>query len=52
MTIVETYSVGIPVICPDMGNVESVVINGITGWKFRDKEGLIKRIEKLVLLVF
>lgn len=34
MSIVEAYSVGTPVICSDIGNAGSVVIEGITGTKF------------------
>ena len=34
MTIVEAYSVGTPVIGPDMGNVGSLVEEGVTGYKY------------------
>lgn len=34
MVIVEAYSAGTPVICSDMGNAGSVVIEGETGWKY------------------
>lgn len=34
MTIVEAYSVGTPVIGPDMGNVGDLIEEGITGWKY------------------
>lgn len=34
MTIVESYSVGTPVIGSDIGNVGIVVEEGVTGWKF------------------
>lgn len=34
MTILEAYSVGTPVIGSDLGNVGSVIIEGVTGWKF------------------
>lgn len=34
MTIVEAFSVGTPVICSDLGNAGSIVINGINGYKF------------------
>lgn len=34
MTIVEAYSVGTPVIGSDIGNVCSLIQEGITGWKF------------------
>lgn len=33
MSIVEAFSVGTPVICSDLGNAGSVIINGITGMK-------------------
>ncbi len=35
MTIAEAYSVGTPVIGSDIGNVDSIVEEGKTGWKFR-----------------
>lgn len=34
MTIVEAYSVGTPVIGPNMGNVGSLIRKGITGYKY------------------
>lgn len=34
MTIVEAYSVGAPVIGSDIGNVGSLIQEGVTGWKF------------------
>lgn len=34
MTIVESYSVGTPVIGADIGNVGIIVEEGVTGWKF------------------
>lgn len=34
MTIVEAYSVGTPVVGSDIGNVASVIIEGVTGLKF------------------
>lgn len=34
MTIVEAYSVGTPVIGSDIGNVGTIVEEGVTGWKF------------------
>ena len=46
MTIVEAFSVGTPVICTDIGNCGCVVEDGVTGWKFRDIDGLIDIIEK------
>lgn len=35
MTIVEAYSVGTPVIGPDMGNVGDLIEEGVTGWKYQ-----------------
>ena len=35
MSIVEAFSVGTPVICSDLGNVGSIVEEGISGCKFR-----------------
>lgn len=34
MSIVESFSVGTPVICSDLGNAGSVVEEGLNGWKF------------------
>lgn len=47
MTILEAYSAGIPVICSDLGNVGSIVFDGVTGLKFRcdDPEDLFYKIE-------
>ncbi len=47
MTIVESYSVGTPVIGTDVGNVGSLVEEGKTGWKFSadSKEDLINALE-------
>lgn len=45
MTIVEAFSVGTPVICPNMGNVGNLVEDGITGYKYDDKNGLEQIIE-------
>lgn len=42
MTIVEAYSVGTPVICTDIGNCGCVVQDELTGWKFKNKEELIR----------
>lgn len=47
MSIVESYSVGTPVICNDLGNVSSIVINGVTGWKFRGIDELIDCVKKI-----
>lgn len=35
MSILEAYGAGIPVICSDLGNAGSIVIDGGTGLKFR-----------------
>ena len=35
MSILEAYSVGTPVICSDLGNAGSLVIDGVTGRKFK-----------------
>ena len=35
MTILEAYSVGTPVICSGLGNAGSIVVDGVTGLKFR-----------------
>lgn len=35
MSIVEAFSVGTPVICSDIGNAGSVVIEGVSGCKFK-----------------
>lgn len=50
MSIVEAYSVGTPVVCSDLGNVGSIVQEGITGCKFKSDSidelaNAIKRIE-------
>lgn len=34
MSIVEAFSVGTPVVCSDLGNAGSVVVEGVTGCKF------------------
>ncbi len=34
MSVVEAYSVGTPIICSDLGNVKSIVTEGISGFKF------------------
>lgn len=40
MTIVEAYSVGTPVIGPDMGNVGDLIEDGVTGWKYATNKDL------------
>ena len=46
MSIVEAYSVGTAVISSDIGNAESIVIEGVTGWKFEtgSAEGLVEKV--------
>ncbi len=49
MTIVEAYSVGTPVIGPDMGNVGDLIIDGVTGWKYNTNckcQVLLNNLEK------
>ena len=38
MTILEAYGVGTPVICSDIGNAGSIVVDKVTGLKFRHDE--------------
>ena len=47
MSVVEAFSVGTPVICSDIGNVGSVVEEGVNGRKFRpdDINELIKAVK-------
>lgn len=49
MTIVESFSVGTPVICSDLGNTGSLVQEGVTGAKFQSDsvESLLKAINRL-----
>lgn len=44
MTIAEAYSVGTPVIGSNIGNVGNLIEDGVTGWKFnnKDKNSLIE----------
>ena len=51
MSIAESYSVGTPVIGPDMGNVGSIVIDGVTGIKYNpdESDGLRRAIERLLV---
>lgn len=46
MTIVEAYSVGTPVIGSDIGNVGSIIDEGVTGWKFKSdsSESLVETV--------
>ncbi len=49
MTIVEAFSVGTPVIGSDIGNVGSLVEEGITGTKFQPEsaEGLVQAVKRI-----
>ena len=46
MSIVEAYAMGTPVICSDLGNVGSVVEEGITGWKFKNAGELVTKLNE------
>lgn len=37
MSIIEAFSVGTPVLCSDLGNAGNLISNGITGYKFNNK---------------
>lgn len=52
MTIIEAYSCGVPVIVNDIGNGAQLVVNKITGLKYKDgaKESLKKAIDEIVNL--
>ncbi len=52
MSIVEAYSVGTPVIGSDIGNVGSLIENGVLGYTFtlNDKNSLIKSILNINML--
>lgn len=52
MTIIEAYSCGVPVIVNDIGNGAQLVVNKITGLKYKDgdKESLKKTINEIVAL--
>ena len=46
MTVIEAYSLGVPVIAADFGNPGSLVIDGVTGLKFKNNvKGLNAAIE-------
>lgn len=49
MAIVEAYSTGTPVIGSDIGNVGSIIEEGITGWKFKpdSAEDLVEKIKRV-----
>ena len=46
MTIAEAFSVGTPVIGPDMGNVGNIIKEGINGWKYPpdDKDAFVAKL--------
>lgn len=48
MNIVESFSVGTPVICSDLGNTGDIVEEGVTGCKFRhdDIDDIIRAVRK------
>ena len=49
MSIVESYCVGTPVICSDLGNAGSIVAEGINGIKFKcdDVNGIIASVKRI-----
>ena len=49
MSIAEAFAAGTPVICSDLGNVGSLVIEGITGAKFAadSQEKLVQAVKRL-----
>lgn len=47
MSIVEAYSVGTPVICPNFGNAGNLVEESVTGYKFKNKEDLVSCVYKV-----
>lgn len=47
MTIVESYSVGTPVICSNIGNSADLVKQGVTGYKFKSVDELINAVETI-----
>ena len=48
MTVIEAFSVGTPVIAADIGNLSSLIKEGINGWKFR-YDSVDELIEKINL---
>ena len=48
MTVVEAFSLGVPVICSDLGNTGSLIEEGVTGWKFPagSVQGLVQAVKK------
>lgn len=50
ISIVEAFSVGTPVICSDIGNVGSIVSEGMTGTKFKatSEDDLIRAVIRIV----
>ena len=48
MTIVEAFSVRTPVICSDIGNIGSVVDEGVSGYKFDSVDGIAEVVKKTI----
>lgn len=50
MTIAEAYSMGTPIIASDIGNVGSLVVDGVTGVKFKGNSvvGMAKAVESFM----
>lgn len=50
MTIAEAYTVGTPIIASDIGNVGSLVVDGVTGMKFKSNSvvSLAKTVERFI----
>ena len=49
MSIVESFSTGTPVLCSDLGNTGSIVIEGVNGVKFNgaSEDSLIGAVKRL-----
>lgn len=49
MTIIESFSVGTPVVCTDLGNAGSLIEDGKNGWKFQPEsvDGLADAVRKI-----
>jgi glycosyltransferase involved in cell wall biosynthesis len=50
MTLVEAYSVGVPVVASRLGSLNELVEDGVTGLHFapNDAEGLARSVKKLL----
>ncbi len=50
MTIIEAFSVGTPVLCSNLGNVNNLVEDGVTGYKFQfdSVEGIVAGVKKAI----